>query len=136
MTMNTDLISQLVDILRQNKAVLGVYFIGSSAHRKTRKESDFDLAVLVDDRRLLNEDKVYELIRNLSFPKDLDLSVVDSKSSPLFLFEMVSRGQRIFTRSEEEIAAFAAYVLHKYYDTNHIRKIYYSYLKDKFSYAN
>ena len=77
-----------------------------------------------------------EQIKTIDFPKDLDLSVVDKNSSPLFLFQIVSTGQCIYQSSEKEKVSFEAFTLGNYYDTAHLRKIYYSYLKDKFSYVN
>ena len=127
MLMNQILKKRLADIFRSKKGISAAYLIGSYSKGKERSDSDFDLAVLVDDKKVLGDEKVYEYIRHLPFPKDLDLSVVDRKSSPLFLFEII-RGER----NNEEMADFEAKVLHKYYDTGHLRKIYYSYLTDKF----
>ena len=135
MLMNQILKKRLADIFRSKKGILAAYLIGSYSKGKERSDSDFDLAVLVDDKKVLGDEKVYEYIRHLPFPKDLDLSVADRKSSPLFLFEII-RGERIYERNKEEMADFEAKVLHKYYDTGYLRKIYYSYLTDKFPRAH
>ena len=84
-------------------------------------------------------DKVYSLVKHCSFPKDLDLAVVDHSSSPLLLYEIVKNGKRIYTQDKMQSINFEADVLYKYYDTAHIRNIYFSYLSEKFSktrYAN
>lgn len=132
--MRDNLNNQLNQIFRLNRHVIAVYIAGSYARGIAGKESDFDLVVAVDDSRLLSEDLVYESVRHLSFPKDLDLSVVDKNSSPLFLFQTISRGERIYEKDNEDAVEFEAQVLHRYYDTDYIRKIYYSHLADKFSY--
>ncbi|MDP3998129.1 MAG: nucleotidyltransferase domain-containing protein [bacterium] len=127
------LISQIQKALQKEPRILAAYVIGSQVSQKTRPESDFDLAIVVGDKKLLNEDKIYELVRHLNFPKDLDLSVVDRSSSPLFLFQIISRGQRIYSSNPSKVASFEAFVLHYYYDTQHLRDIYYQGLKHKFT---
>ncbi len=117
--------------------VIGAYLAGSFIRGETRGDSDVDLVVAVRKRRVDTADKIYSLIRHIEFPRDLDLTVVDKTSSPLFLFQVISKGKRIYQASGA--AAFEAAVLHGYYDTAHLRNIYYSYLKEKFpsgNYAN
>lgn len=125
---------QLNQIFQTNKHVIAVYVAGSYARKKAWKESDFDLVIVAHNSHFLPPAQVYESIRHLSFPKDLDLSVVDKNSSPLFLFQVISRGERIYEKNKEERVEFEAQVLHRYYDTDYIRKIYYSRLADKFPY--
>lgn len=122
--------------LSRKSGILAAYVLGSMVNDKTIKESDFDLAVVVDNKKSLSFEKIYTLISSISFPRNLDLSVVDKSSSPLFLFQMVSRGKKVYIRNHQEIAAFEAFVMHNYYDTQHIRNIYYSYLKEKFKDRN
>jgi len=112
--------------------ILAAYVLGSVVSGHDRVDSDFDLAVVVDSRRKVSDEEVYELIKSINFPRDLDLSVVDKSSSPLFLFQMISRGRRVYERSEAEVNDFEAFVMRNYYDTAHIRNIYHSYLGDKF----
>ena len=120
----------------QRSEILAAYVLGSVANGKTVKESDFDLAVVVDNKKKLSFEKVYDLISHISFPKNLDLSVVDKSSSPLFLFQMISKGKKVYARNSQETVAFEAFVMHNYYDTQHMRNIYYSYLKEKFKDRN
>lgn len=127
---------QLQQLFGQVPRIIAVYVIGSFASGNANKESDFDLAVVVDSKKYLNEDDVYNFVQEVSFPRDLDLSVVDKGSSPLFLFQIIKTGECIYKRSENDRIKFEAFVLHNYYDTAHIRNIYYSYLKDKFAYDN
>lgn len=118
------------------KDVVGVYLAGSAATGEMRPESDIDVVVAVKKRRADTADRIYSLIREIKFPRDLDLTVVDKNSSPLFLFQVVSKGRRIY--ESKELTGFEAEVLHGYYDTAHLRNIYFFYLKDKFPrhYAN
>lgn len=126
------MIEHLQKVVRTLPEIVAVYVFGSFAKGEVGKESDLDIAFIVENKKRTDEHKLYEAIRTVSLPADLDMVVADSASSPLLLFEIVSTGKRIFARSEDEAIAFEAYVLKTYYDTSHMRKIYYEYLKEKF----
>lgn len=130
------LISQIQGVLSKEPKIKLVYILGSVVSGRERVESDFDLAVVVDDADKISYDQVYQLISNLNFPKDLDLSIVDKHSSPLFLFQITSTGKRIYQKSNQEKVTFESFVMENYYDTNHLRNIYSSYLKERFPHAN
>lgn len=138
------LISKIKRVLSKepkiNKLVPGgiklAYILGSAVSGRARKESDFDLAIVVDDRSKIEYNHIYQLICQISFPKDLDLSIVDKSSSPLFLFQIISTGKCVYQKSNQEKINFEAFVLKNYYDTAHLRKIYHSYLREKFPYAS
>lgn len=125
--------AQISQALSRNPKIISAYILGSSLSGNTNQESDFDLAVVVKHKSAIAP--VYDLIKNIKFPRDLDLSVVDKSSSPLFLFQIVSTGKRIFEKSFDEALAFEDFSLHNYYDTAHLRHLDYLFLKEKFSYA-
>lgn len=112
------------------------YALGSVVSKRAKPDSDFDLAVVVGNKHQIDFNGVYNLISPISFPKDLDLSVVDKNSFPLFLFQMISTGECLYQKSEKIRISFEADVLRNYYDNAHLRNIYHSYLKDKFPYAS
>lgn len=134
--LDPNLISQVKKCLSVSPKIISAYVLGSSVTGRTGENSDFDLAIVVEEKRDITQDQVYNLISKIRFPKDLDLSLVDKNSSPIFLFQIISTGMCIYQRSQNEKVDFEAFVLRKYYDTQHIRNIYYSYLKSKFPYAN
>lgn len=138
--MDTDkLAAEISRALQGGEEVVGAYLAGSFVRGEARRESDIDLVVAVKRKQADTADRIYSLIKEIEFPKDLDLTVVDKASSPLFLFQVISKGKRVYQSSESAAAAFEAAVLHGYYDTAHLRNIYYSYLKEKFpppNYAN
>ena len=131
--LNENLLSQIRESLTKVPEVLAAYVVGSVAQGVAGAESDFDLAVVVKSRRRVSEDDVYELIRHLEFPRDLDLSVVDKGSSPLFLFQIISKGKRVYEGTRETAVEFEAWAMKNYYDTAHMRNIYNRYLKEKFT---
>lgn len=131
-----NLILQIREALQKVPYILAAYVIGSSTTDVFTKESDFDIVIVMENRDTASVDVVYKLLSHIHYPRDLDLSIVDSHSSPLFLFQIVSTGDRIYSRSEVEAAYFEANVLKTYYDTSHLRNIYFSYLRNKFPYGN
>lgn len=130
--MTVALKNKLRKALKDRPGLLAAYVIGSFASANVGQESDFDLAVAVDNKNKTTADDIYKLIQPVSFPKDLDLSVVDLSSSPLFLYQIVSKGEKLDVGQEKQAVDFESRVLDNYYDTEHLRKIYYSSLKDKF----
>lgn len=119
--------------LATDSRIHAAYVIGSSVRGDVSPESDFDLAVVVQNAHSITQDQVYELIRHISFPRDLDLSVVDTTSSPLFLFHIVRDGEVIYEVSRQARMQFEAYALHTYYDSAHMRAIYAQYLQERFT---
>lgn len=129
------LVTKIHAVLSKEPKIKLAYVLGSVVSGRSVKESDFDLCLVVNDKSKVDYDDIYRLISHIQFPKDLDLSVVDKNSSPLFLFQIVSTGKCVFQKSDQEKINFEAFVLKNYYDTAHTRNIYFSYLKEKFSYA-
>lgn len=119
--------------LALNTSVKAAYVLGSFVQGNAGTESDFDLAVIVDKQQPESFDIIYEQLNHIRFPKSLDLSVVDRASSPLFLYQIVSKGERLYERNRSDMVEFVAYVLHTYYDTAHLRAMYREYIKQKFS---
>lgn len=136
---NKVIIDQIKKAAKEEPQILSIYIFGSYAKGSAKKGSDFDIAFVVKEKGTFSDDKAYKILRPISFPADVDFVVVDKDTSSLLLFEIISFGKRIYEKSEEEALAFEASVLKTYYDTAHIRNIYYQYLKEKFPpkrYAN
>lgn len=133
------LTSQLDVALTRDANVIAVYVFGSQAKNRAIRESDFDIAVVVEKKTLTTYDDIYVRIKHISFPADLDLVIVDEQSSPLLLFEIIRDGICVYKRSEKHRVNLEARALHRFYDTQHMRNISYSYLSRQFnlsSYGN
>ena len=128
--LNKKTIKKIQKILTREPNVLVAYLFGSQVSGFAGKKSDLDLAIVVKDKKILNELDFLELLGSIHFPKNLDLCVVDNTSSPLFLFEIIREGKRIYEKNEDEVISFEAEVLKSYYDTHHLRSIYRLYLKE------
>lgn len=134
--LNKKLASQIKDSLSKEPKIKLAYVLGSVVSGRERADSDFDLAVVVDDKAKISYDQVYKLVSRLGFPKSLDLSIVDKSSSPLFLFQITSTGRCIYKKSDKEKVSFESFVMKNYYDSAHLRNIYSSYLKERFPYVH
>ncbi|MBI2330326.1 nucleotidyltransferase domain-containing protein [Candidatus Daviesbacteria bacterium] len=130
------LISEIKNSLSREPKIKLAYVLGSVVSGRIKSGSDFDLAVVVDDVGEISYKQIYQLISHVSFPKDLDLSIVDKNSSPLFLFQITSTGKCVYQKSDNEKINFESFAMKNYYDTAHLRNIYSSYLKERFSYAH
>lgn len=130
------LVSQIQKVLSKDPNIKLAYTLGSATSGRTREDSDFDLGLVVENADRTDYMYIYKLLFPIKFPKDLDLSIVDKSSSPLFLFQIISTGQCVYQKTEEEKISFESFVLKNYYDTAHIRRIYNLYLKEKFPYAS
>lgn len=113
------LAAQIQKSLAKEPKVKLTYVLGSTISERLKSDSDFDLAVVVDNISKTSYSQIYQLLLPLKFPKDLDLSLVDKNSSPLFLFQIIKTGKCIYQRYSEEKVFFEAYVLKNYYDTAH-----------------
>ena len=131
-SISTLLIQHIRKALGQESRVLAAYIVGSVVTGQDVKDSDFDLAVVVENRHIVSHDHIYTLLQQISFPKNLDLSLVDKSSSPLFLFQIVSKGKLIYETFRQSTVEFEVYVLKNYYDTQRMRNTYHYYLKNKF----
>lgn len=118
--------------LESDARIISAYVLGSFLGKSSKKTDDFDLAIITDSKKL-DYKEAYKLVANIKFPHDLDLSVVNKSSSPLFLFQIVKKGKLIYSRDKRESQQFETYALTNYYDTQHLRNIYNSYLPNKFN---
>ena len=123
-------INKIQKILTGKSDAIAAYLFGSQATGFAGKESDLDIAIAVKDKRSLNELDFLKLFQDIHFPGNLDLSVIDNTSSPIFLFEIICHGKRIYKKNEDEATSFEAEVLRSYYNTRHLRDIYRLYLKE------
>lgn len=132
-----DVYKNIDKALQKEEGVISAYVLGSFLN-KSKPPDDFDLAIVTYDKNLKHKD-IYKLLLNVSFPADLDLSIVNKSSSPLFLFQVIKNGKLIYSKDEKLSKSFEEFVMKNYWDTQHIRNIYNSYLPEKFNlkqYAN
>lgn len=124
----------LNDILQKEKDVIALYVFGSHAENRARPDSDFDMAVVVEDRAKKDEFYFLEKFKHLiiPLPSNSHLTVVDLQSSPLLLQRIVKTGVLFYNKSKQDEAVFRAQVALRYFDTAHLREIQNLYLDKRF----
>lgn len=124
-------LGKLQNIFKKLPVVVAVYLYGSRVGAYAAKASDLDMAVIVDDIEGVSYDELYSPISRIIKHIELDLRLASLKSDPLYLFEVI-KGQCVYQRSDQDRVEFETRVLENFYDGQHIRDIYYYYLKQSF----
>lgn len=128
--LNDNAISKLAKIFSSKKDILAAYLFGSRIHGSAKDRSDLDFAIIVSNRKKISERDIIRLLddKGIKIPFDLDLSCVDLSSAPLFLHQIIKNGTCIYARNPKEKADLEAKIMHIYFDNQHLRNIYHSYL--------
>ena len=123
--------------------VVAVYVHGSRVKGYAASDSDTDVAVVVEDRKKqergsFSSYNVAGEIEEVLKVKNPDVRVVDSDSSPVFLFEVIKGGKLIYEKNVEIRIDFESMVMQRYYNTAKMHDIYRKYLYSdlKETYAN
>lgn len=103
------------------------YLFGSQAKGNAARESDFDIAVLFQEKPAdplaLKETTFLSLELNKFFPTKLD--IVSLNNAPLLLkYEVVAHGQLIYCENEVERINFEVLIIKEYIDEEPLRNLY------------
>ena len=118
-------------VLFQRKGVVLAYLFGSYARGEVRATSDIDIAVLLDRNKKELYPSYLELM--LGIYETLGTERVDLlllNGAPLTLqFEIISQGQLIYFRNDQELNTFEINVIRRFQDTAYLRMVQNDYLK-------
>lgn len=107
--------------LAEDPRVLAIYGFGSHARGEAGPGSDLDLAVLMDeDVDLMEELRLRGDLVERMRRDDIDL-VILNHASPLLRYEVISAGQRLFSRDDERVDAFEHRAAMHCFDTAYLR---------------
>ncbi|NBC05669.1 MAG: MarR family EPS-associated transcriptional regulator, partial [Bacteroidetes bacterium] len=115
----------IIELLTEQLPKLqGVYLFGSQADGTARAHSDYDIAFLVEWGHSPSRRELWRL--SLLLAKQLRVDYVDlidlQNASTVFRFEIVSTGERIFTKDEDYCATFEMTVYSMYQRLNFERR--------------
>jgi predicted nucleotidyltransferase len=118
------------ELLAEHQDVQLGYVFGSVANGSERESSDIDLAVLLAPAA---EPAAFErLAADLETLSGRPVDLVDLGGAPPILArEIVSNGQLLFCRDEEQRILFESRTIARYLDTAHLRRVQYGYLKER-----
>jgi predicted nucleotidyltransferase len=108
----------ITDVLRKDKTIEFAYLFGSRATGGAAEESDWDIAVFYrNDRKGSRWGRFYldaELSRLLG--AEVQITVLSDISSPLVLFEIISKGILLTDRNPERRLIFETREISDYHD--------------------
>jgi predicted nucleotidyltransferase len=125
-----DVVERIRVVLLEYPAVRLAYLFGSVASGSARPGSDADIAILFEEVPAPGAlDRLSEhLTQAAERPVDL---VVLNAAPPLLAREVVARGRLALCRDDMDRVRFEARTTARYQDTAHLRRIQYSYLRER-----
>ncbi|MBI5122661.1 nucleotidyltransferase domain-containing protein [Candidatus Roizmanbacteria bacterium] len=133
--MKAKLFTKPLSNIFKNLPVRACYLYGSRAKNKERTDSDYDLAVFVEDKNKINYRDMLSIINaNFSNPDKLHLTLVDlNSSSPLLLYQIIKNGQLLFEKQYGSHVNMESYVMRLFFDDQYRNKVYYQKLKKSYA---
>lgn len=122
------LINQLKKVLAKQPIKLA-YLYGSYARGQERKNSDIDIAIVLKNPR---GKTVFGFPADVSVyipGTEIDLRVISLESEPVFLHSILKNKILLFAKDEKTRVDFEVKAMKKFFDTEHLRKLNYYYLK-------
>src|SRR5262249_17377219 len=119
--------------LSEQTAVEAAYLFGSVAARRTRRDSDIDIAVLLSERIPPKNrfERRLQLMAELGAAlhrSDVDLVILND-ASPLLAHRVLSKGELMFERSPSARVRFQVRTANRYADMVPVYEMYIRYLK-------
>ena len=110
-------------ILRKDRNVEFAYLFGSRATGTAGPESDWDIAVFYSDSRNTSRWRRFYLEAELSrvLCAEVQVTVLNGLSSPLFLFEIIDKGTLLLDRKTGSRVVFEARQITSYHDWRHFQ---------------
>lgn len=123
---------ELKDLFKLYPQIIAVYLYGSQVGGYASKKSDLDLAAIVDVPVSIDYGDLYLKVSQIIKGKEIDLRIITKQTSPTFIFQVIKSNRCIYKRSDKEKVLFESRAISEYYDGQHVREIYDSYLKPFF----
>lgn len=133
--MKIKLFSQpLIDVFK-DLPVKACYLYGSQTGVNKNEESDYDIAVFVDDKSRIDYRKLLSKIgTNFLSVEKLHLTIVDlNSSSPFFLYQIIKNGKLLYEKRSRSHVLLESFVMRLYFDDQYRNSIYYQRLKDSYA---
>lgn len=114
-------INKIKSCLKGKEYIVFAYIFGSSAINKENKYSDVDLAIYINDKKVLKSQylNLKREIMDIS-SKEVDIVILND-ASPLVKKEVFSTGIKLFSKDEEFESNF---IVHTYFEYEDMKKYY------------
>ena len=115
-------LAQLVETAKSDRDVLAVILFGSETRGEARAESDVDVCLVLEDKRL---DTLGQSQKRMGYLASVDLDIQIFQQIPLYLRVRVLReGKVLFCRDEDKLYAVAFQTARHFEDFRHIHEGY------------
>ena len=132
--MKIKLFSQPLINIFSSLPVISCYLYGSQTGKNANEESDYDIAVFVDDKSKADyRDFLSKIGTNFFNIEKLHLTIVDlNSSSPFFLYKIIKNGKLLYEKRLRDHVILESFVMRLYFDDQYRNSIYYKKLKDSY----
>lgn len=96
--------------------LFSIYLFGSVAANEETSRSDIDIAFLAEFNTAPSAVERFKLAQELAIHFDRDVDLIDLReASTVFAYEIVAKGDRIFSTGDDEIDTYENYVFSRYF---------------------
>jgi hypothetical protein len=125
----------IVECVAKRREIQAVYIFGSVVSGRTRRDSDIDVALLLNEKSPCLKMLDYRLRVAADISKaigrsDLDLVILNG-APPVLAHQVLSKGKLVFERSRSARVAFHVRAVNRYLDTEPMRALFRQYLKQR-----
>ena len=133
--MKIKLFSQPLSNIFENLPIKACYLYGSQTGKNTNEESDYDVAVFVDDKSRVDHRDLLSKIGTIFFNiEKLHLTIVDlNSSSPFFLYQIIKNGKLLYEKQSRDHILLESFIMRLYFDDQYRNNIYYQKLKNTYA---
>lgn len=121
-------IKRIITYFKSRKEVSALYLFGSCAEGRELKESDIDIAVLIDEKKLLR--KNFEQLKSIYYKaspsfslRRVDIAVLNT-ASPYLKHRVIKSGKVLFDRNRRLRVRFTTQAIIEYLDFKPIEEIF------------
>ncbi|MFC1496825.1 nucleotidyltransferase domain-containing protein [Candidatus Margulisiibacteriota bacterium] len=121
-------IEKIKSIIKNQKDVILAYIYGSQAKGKARKNSDTDIAVLLDEKKSppTPYGRDVNLAGKIEKPTKLNIDLrILNNSSPFFAFQVIKHGKVLYSADENRRVEFESRARCKYFDLKPMYKMFF-----------
>lgn len=115
--------------------VYACYLFGSKNTKNFNAKSDYDLALFVRNKQIIDYRNVLKQIINIfKYPEKLHLSIVDlENTSSIFLYQIIKNSSLIYEYKNNYRTSLESMIMRLYFDDQYRNNVYFNFLKQKYA---
>lgn len=122
--MEQKIIDIIIEVIKTNNFIKAAYLFGSQAKNRSQKNSDIDIAVLLEDNYKGNSGKIKIKLQENFIKNGLDNIdlVILNTASALLKYEVVKENYLIYKKNEFNALSYQSLIIRKYLDFEYYLK--------------